>query len=75
MATSLKLSGADKEHGYEFGEDGLWSALEVREYLAGISQSTLDRLVESGKIRKGNISKKRCYCVRSVRDYVASIES
>ena len=75
IAKQPKFGGAaDNAFGYEFGVDGTIDADAACEMLAGISRRTLDRLVAARKIRAGLPGGRLGICVRSLKDYLRSVE-
>lgn len=60
--------------GYPFGVDGIANLEAACEMFGGISRATLDRRAEEQLIRKGKDRGRVVYCVKSIRDYVASLE-
>lgn len=68
-----------QEYEYDFGCDGL-VAFSVAAERLGVSVDTLERYAHKGYVRagvhKGNKHRgRRMVCVRSMRDYLASIEN
>jgi hypothetical protein len=66
-------SPATKNWGYEFGVDGLWNLEQVSEHLGGMGRSTIERLVDKGKLRRGKQGRVY-FCRRSVIEFAKSIE-
>ncbi|MDB5344334.1 MAG: DNA-binding protein [Schlesneria sp.] len=83
VATDIKFasdpepqSAADKSWGYVFGVDGLMSCEQATAFLGDLSRSSMERLVEGGKIRQGRPKPRGFlkFCRRSVREYAQSLE-
>lgn len=74
--SDLKIKTAADDWGYPFGTDGVLGADETRELLGNISWSTLWRLADANRIRKGKMvgGQKTFYCKRSVMEYIESME-
>lgn len=67
-------SAADRKFGYRFGVDGIVNLDDALKMLAGCSRATLDRRCEEQKIRKGRDGNRVVFCVRSLKDHIASLE-
>lgn len=78
MMIAKQLTPADEAWGYKFGCDGLMGLEEASRWLAGVSESTLDRWATEAdpktgltKIRKEKRGGKRVFCRRSVLEYAS----
>lgn len=60
--------------GYTFGVDGIANLGEACQMFGGISRATLDRRAEEQLIRKGKDRGRVVYCLRSIRNYIESLE-
>jgi len=77
MSQPTGPSLADLKWGFEFGIEGVMTTKDVCGFLS-TNRTTLSRLVDEGRLRKGkrgeNIKSRSVYCRRSVREYVRSLE-
>lgn len=66
-------SGADP-WGYPFGVEGTICEKEVQRLLGGLSDRSIDERVAGGCFRRGKDRRRNVYCVRSVMEYLSSLE-
>ncbi|WP_417378161.1 hypothetical protein [Gimesia sp.] len=68
------LSGADAKHGYPFGCNGVIDYEAAADRL-GVSKRTVDRYTKKDRFRHGkHPDGKNVVCVRSLNEYISSLE-
>ncbi len=65
---------ADRRFGYRFGCDGVIGLEEALKMLGNPSRTTIDRRCDELKIRKGRDGQRVVFCIRSINEYIASLE-
>lgn len=74
MATAIQ-SPADKMHRYEFGCDGVVDFETAAERL-GVCKRSIERYAKKNRFRHGkHPDGKNVVCLRSLNDYIASLEN
>lgn len=70
-------SSADRHWGFTFGVDGVIGIQAACKMLGGVHKATIYRRVAQGELRKGNhpSGRKSVICLRSIREYLAKMES
>lgn len=72
-ATNEELTGEDKQYGWRFGCDGTMKLQDAIRFI-GVSERTVWRLIEEGKLRKRVLrSKVAIICRRSIQSYFDSL--
>ncbi|QDU15494.1 Helix-turn-helix domain protein [Gimesia maris] len=73
--TEKEWTAADAKYGYRFSCDGVMDVKEAGDML-GVCERTVWNYIEQGRFRHGNHpGGKKIICIRSIRDYLASLES
>lgn len=74
MAVNAPENEADRRHGYRFGCEGIVDIPTAAERLGGVSVCTVFRRIAANKFRAGREGNRTVICIRSLNDYIASLE-